>query len=537
MLKQPIPKREVQLKEIVTCGKDPVHFMNKYCKIQHATRGLIPFKTYPFQDDCVKDFNAHRFNIVLKSRQLGLSTVTAMYAVWMAIFHKDKNILIIATKQAVAVNIVKKVKLAIKALPPWLILPEIKSSTKQHIEFTNGSMIKAIPTSEDAGRSEALSLLIIDEAAFIRNFDELWMGLYSTLSTGGRAIILSTPNGMGGKYYELYTQAESKQNKFHGIRLPWDVHPERDQAWFDEETKNMSAKQIAQELMCDFVSSGDTFISAELMDKLRLQLENPIDKWGPDRDVWVWKYATPDHDYVISADVARGDGSDYSAFQILDKSTSEQVAEFKGKIPPDKFAELLAEAGRKYNNAMICPERNTYGWATNQRLIDLGYKNLYFKSSKDKYDALYGEGISASKVGFDTQGGTKEKALTKMEEWIRNDQVRLRSSRLFDELKTFVTAGDKIKAIKGKNDDLVMSLAIGCWLYEGKKQDTTTKRLDYDRAVLAAFSVNSRGRGALEHYVDPSVNKAMKPMRPLPEYVVSMQSNRKPLEDHDWVLK
>lgn len=534
--KQPVLKREVQVKEIVTCGKDPAYFMNKYCKIQHATRGLIPFKTYPFQDDCVKDFNEHRFNIVLKSRQLGLSTVTAMYAVWMAIFHKDKNILIIATKQAVAINIVKKVKLAIKALPSWLLLPDIKSSTKQHVEFTNGSTIKAIPTSEDAGRSEALSLLIIDEAAFIRNFDELWMGLYSTLSTGGRAIILSTPNGMSGKYYELYAQAESGQNKFHGIKLPWDVHPERDQAWFDSETKNMSQKQIAQELMCDFVSSGDTFIAAEIMDKLRMQIENPIEKWGPNRDVWVWKYAIPDHDYVISADIARGDGGDYSTFQIIDKTQSEQVAEFRGKIPPDQFAVLLAEAGRKYGDALICPERNTYGWATNQKLIDMGYKNLYFKTEKDKYDALYGSGMSASKIGFDTQGGSKEKALTRMEEWIRNDNIRLRSSRLFDELKTFVSQNGKLRAAKGKNDDLVMSLAIGCWLYEGKKQEAV-KKVDYDRALLSAFSVNTRGRGALEHYVDSSVHRASKPMKPLPDYVISMQRNPKIFEEHDWVLK
>ena len=153
------PNKETQVQEIIRCGKDPVYFMNKYCKIQHPTKGLIPFNTYPFQDDCVVNFNAHRFNIVLKSRQLGLSTVTAMYAVWMALYHRDKNILIIATKQAVAQNIVKKVKTAIASLPSWLILPQIKTSTKTWVEFSNGSSVKSIPTSEDAGRSEALSLL------------------------------------------------------------------------------------------------------------------------------------------------------------------------------------------------------------------------------------------------------------------------------------------------------------------------------------------------------------------------------------------
>ena len=527
------PNKETQIKEIVRCGKDPVYFMNKYCKIQHPTRGLIPFKTFPFQDDCVSDFNAHRFNIVLKSRQLGLSTVSAMYAVWMALYHRDKNILIIATKQAVAQNIVKKVKTAIAALPSWLILPNIKTSTKTWVEFDNGSSIKSIATSEDAGRSEALSLLIIDEAAWIRNFKELWTGLYPTLSTGGRAIILSTPNGMGGQYYDLYVGAEQKTNIFNPIKLLWDVHPERDQSWFDNETANMSQKQIAQELLCDFVSSGDTYIAAEIMDRLRMQIEQPIECWGPDRDVWVWKYAVPDHNYIISADVARGDAADFSAFQVIDTTTSEQVSEYRGKIPPDKFGILLAEAGKKYNNAMICPEQNTYGWATSQKLIELGYKNLYFRDSKDKYDATYKE-VSASKVGFSTQGGSKDKALTKMEEWLRNDNIRLRSKRLFEEFRTFVSVGGKLRAMRGKNDDLVMALTIGCWLYEGKKQEAVSG-MDFDQAMLAAFKVNTRGRGALEHYVDPTVNR--RPFRPLPDHVISMQRNPAPLEDFDWVTR
>ena len=486
------PNREAQVKEIIRCGKDPQYFMNKYCKIQHPTKGLIPFRTYPFQDECVKDFNEHRFNIVLKSRQLGLSTVTAMYSIWLAIFHRDKNILIIATKQSVAVNLVKKVKTALKSLPSWLFLSEIKSSTKQHVEFNNGSSIKAIPTSEDAGRSEALSLLIIDEAAFIRNFKELWMGLYPTLSTGGRAIILSTPNGSGGQYYDLYTKAETGENIFHPIKLMWDVHPERDQAWFDNEVKNFTPKQIAQELLCDFVSSGDTMLSVEVLEKLRINVENPIDAWGPGREVWVWKSPIQDHEYVISADVSRGDGADYSTFQVIDKTTSEQVAEFRGKIFPDQFASLLSEAGKKYNNALICPEKNTYGWTTNKTLLDLGYKNLYYKSSKDKYDASYGTFSSsafASKVGFDTQGGIKEKALSRMEEWIRNDYIRLKSARLYDEMKTFVDINGKLRAQKGKNDDLVMALAIGCWLYDGKKQEQVQK-VDIDKALLASFSVN-----------------------------------------------
>ena len=200
--------KQRQVAEIVRCGKDPSYFINKYVQIQHPLRGRISFDTYDFQDDCLQSFRDHRFNIIVKSRQLGLSTLTAAYATWLALFRKDKSILVIATKLAVAQNFIKKVKTALSGVPKWLWITDIVSKNTQGLEFSNGSVIKAVPTSEDAGRSEALSLLIVDEAAFIRNFDELWKGLYPTLSTGGRAIIVSTPNGAGGQYYDLYTASQ-----------------------------------------------------------------------------------------------------------------------------------------------------------------------------------------------------------------------------------------------------------------------------------------------------------------------------------------
>ena len=244
--------KQLQVKEIIKCGKDPNYFFKNYLKIQHPVRGLIPFETYEFQDDCVEDFLEHRFNIVLKSRQLGLSTLVAAYSVWMAIFQREKNILIIATKLAVAQNFIIKVKTMLRSLPKWLMIPEITANNKQMVQFNHGSQIKAIPTSEDAGRSEALSLLIVDEAAFVRNFDTIWTGIYPTISTGGRVIILSTPNGVGGQYYKLWTDAEAGLNEFHAHKLPWYVHPERDEKWFENECKQLNKRKIAQELLCDF---------------------------------------------------------------------------------------------------------------------------------------------------------------------------------------------------------------------------------------------------------------------------------------------
>ena len=481
--------KQRQVREIVKCGKDPQYFFNKYVKIQHPTRGLIPFSTFPFQDDCIDDFVNHRFNVILKSRQLGISTLSAAYAVWLAIFYKDKNVLVIATKLSVAMNFIKKVKVALKGLPPWLVLPELVSNNKQSVEFSNGSQIKAIPTSDDAGRSEALTLLIVDEAAFVRNFDELWMGLYPTLSTGGRAIVLSTPNGVGGQYYDLYMRADSGESEFNPIKLPWDVHPERSDEWFENECKNLTQQQIAQELLCDFAASGETFLSADHIERIRTQVRNPMEKWGPKNDVWVWKYPLTDHKYIISADVARGDAGDYSAFHVIDTTESEIVAEYKGKIPPDQFAMLLNEAGMRYGSALLCPENNTYGYAVIMKLMELKYPNLYYKKEKDKYAAMYSGDNAIHKAGFTTSGQSRAQILTKLEEVLRNSHIAIYSDRMYNELKTFIWKGSKAQAQKGQNDDLVMALAIGVWLY-----DTTPGRnksaVDVNAAMLQAFAVN-----------------------------------------------
>ena len=289
--------KQRQVSEIVKCGKDPVYFANKYLKIQHPTKGLVPFNTYDFQDDCLHDFAGHRFNIILKSRQLGISTLSAAYAVWLAAFYKDKNVLVIATKLAVAMNFIKKVKVAIKSMPNWLLLPEITASNKQTVEFSNGSQIKAVPTSDDAGRSEALSLLIVDEAAFVRNFDELWMGLYPTLSTGGRAIILSTPNGVGGQYHDLWLKAQGGENEFNPIKLMWDVHPERGEEWFARTTANMSKRQIAQEYLCDFAVSGETYLDDVTLSWIGSLVTKPVMREGPDNNLSLIHISEPTRPY------------------------------------------------------------------------------------------------------------------------------------------------------------------------------------------------------------------------------------------------
>mgnify|MGYP003111034957 FL=1 len=530
--------KQKQVSEIIKCGKDPSYFFNTYLKIQHPVKGLIPFNTYPFQDDCVDDFLNHRFNIVLKSRQLGLSTLVSAYSVWLAIFQREKNILIIATKLAVAQNFISKVKTMIKSLPNWLLLPEIVSNNKQQIQFSHGSSIKAIPTSEDAGRSESLSLLIVDEAAFVRNFDTIWTGIYPTISTGGRVILLSTPNGVGGQYYKLYTEAESNLNEFNPIKLPWTVHPECDQEWFEQVTSNMSKRQIAQEYLCDFTTSGDTFLGGEDLEWIRNCVTDPVAREGEDRNVWIWQHPLSEKDYIMSADVARGDAKDYSTFHIIDVEAGEVVVEYKGKIRPDNFAELLNKWGLKYNKALLCPENNSFGYATILKLQEMQYPRLYYRKRKGTYIGGYIPKASADIAGFTTNGKTRSMILGKLEEILRNKQLITRSSRTYQELKTFTWNTGRAQAKRGFHDDLVMSLAIGTWLYDASSDYSKDSRA-LNNAMLSAMSIrtNEYSEGNynnVESKTDYSSKNSEKKSKG-PQSINN--SKNKIAEEYMWVIK
>lgn len=534
-------KKQQQLAEILKCGRDPVYFINKYCKIQHPEKGLIQFKTYPFQDDCISNFEQHRFNIVLKSRQLGLSTVTAAYSVWLALFHKEKNILVIATKLKTAINFIKKVKVMLNNLPEFLKITGIET-TNQEVRFKNGSLIQAIPTSEDAGRSEALSLLIVDEAAFIRNFEEIWTGIYPCLSTGGKAIILSTPNGVGGQYYNLYTGAENKTNQFNPIKLMWYVHPEHDQTWFNNEIKNLPKRRAAQELLCEFIGSGDTFLQPDDISWLESLVKEPIAKGsdgcqpeerGIEKDVWIWEKPVYGVKYILSSDVARGDAKDYSTFHILNTSTGEIVVEYVGKIPPDRLGHLIDKYGRKYNKALVCPENNSFGYMTCSKLKELKYPKLYYEKAKISMIETYIP-TPDELPGFSTQAKSRDLVLTKLEEVIRNKIIKSYSIRTLNEFRTFVWMGAKAAAMKDAHDDLVMSLAINSWLFDlmyGKVSGDVSDA----KSMLMALSKTSTKINTVPgsgHEVRPILrNQMLGIVRPKPSVPQS------DLTDLTWLMK
>ncbi len=483
-----LSKQEI-MKEIVRCGKRSGYFINTYAKITHPQRGLIPFHLYPFQEKLLEDFEENRFNVILKARQLGISTISAAYVAWLMMFHREKNVLVIATKFSTAANLVKKVKAIIRNLPEWLTISHVDIDNRTSFVLSNGSQIKASSTSSDAGRSEALSLLVIDEAAHVENLDDLWMGLYPTLSTGGRCIALSTPNGVGNWFHKTYVEAANSSNDFVPTVLPWDVHPDRDMDWFRKETKNMSKREIAQELECNFNMSGETVFSGENIAHYESMVKDPKHRTGFDRNLWIWEEYQPGSSYLVSADVARGDGKDYSVSLVFKLETMELVAEYQGKITPDIFSRVLADISKEYGDALLVVENNSVGFAVLDKLREIPYPNLYYsvKSTHEFVESFQAEHMSNTVPGFSMTSKTRPLIVAKMEEFVRNNLIKIYSSRLLSEMKTFVWNNSRAEAMRSYNDDLIMACAIGCWVSDTALA-TNQRDLEYKKAFIGGIT-------------------------------------------------
>ena len=478
--------KQVIKREYLKCAKDPIHFMRKYCTIQHPQRGKIKFDLYPFQEDVLSEFNENRYNIILKSRQLGISTLTAGYSLWTMLFNNDKNILCIATGKDTAKNLVTKVRVMYEGLPSWLKV-QVQEDNKLSLIFKNGSQIKAVASSADSSRSEALSLLILDEAAFIDKVDEIWTAAQQTLATGGNCIALSTPNGVGNWFHRMWIGATDKTNEFNTIKLHWKMHPDRKQDWRDEQDKNLGPTQAAQECDADFLASGTSVVDLKILDWYREnQILEPVERAGIDKNLWIWNYPNYSKEYVVVADVARGDGNDYSAAHVFDIEEMEQVAEYKGQLGTTDYGNFLIELATKYNDALLVVENNNIGWATLQTIIDRGYKNTFYMSkdlqvvdTEHNINNKYRSQDKSMVPGFSTTVKTRPLIIAKMEEYTREKLVKIKSQRLLDELFVFVykstSVNSRAEAMNGYNDDLVMSYSIALWVRD------TALRIKKDR--------------------------------------------------------
>ncbi len=493
--------KKIIAQEYIKCAKNPAYFMKKYCYIQHPTRGRILFNLYPFQDKILHLFKDHQYIITLKSRQLGLSTLASAYSLWLMIFHKDKNILALATTQATARNLVTKTIFMYDQLPKWLKLTAVEKN-KLSLRLKNGSRIQAKSSSSDAARSEAVSLLLIDEAAFIENIEETFTAAQQTLATGGQCLALSTPNGIGNWFHQTWEKAEAGENSFLPIKLPWTVHPERNQQWRDQQDTDLGPRMAAQECDCDFLSSGATvFEPDDLIFFEQTYLKDPLEKRGVDSNLWVWESPDYSKSYMVVADVARGDSTDYSAFHIFDVETCTQVAEYKGKISPKDFGNVLVGIASEYADALLVVENANIGWATIEQIMERQYSNLYYSSTSNMETVeSYMTKYERDKLvpGFTMSMRTRPLVVAKMIEYIRDRSVTIQSKRLLAEMRVFIWKNGKPQAQTNYNDDLIMSCATALFV-----RDTALKLrqqgLDLARAQLSSFSnLNAKNNAVIK---------------------------------------
>jgi hypothetical protein len=382
-------------------------------------------------------------------------------------------------------------------LPAWLRGKEKPdSNNKLSLKLSNGSQIVASSAASDAGRSYAVSLLLIDEAAFIDGIDRIYTAIKPTISAGGGCIALSSPNGIGNWFHKTWVGAINNENSFLPIKLPWDVHPERDAQWFENEKANMGAQEIAQEYECDFLASGNNVVTNDILEYYEQNhIMDPVERRGMGGDYWIWEYPDPSETYVICADVARGDGSDYSTFHIIATKSYRQVAEFKSKIGTREFANTLITAATEYNSALLVIENANIGWDVINSIIERGYTNLYHSPkggdmSIDNF--VYKMENDQTVPGLTNSSRTRPLFISKLESSLRDKQFVFHSKRQLEELRTFIWEHGKAQAQNGYNDDLTMALSFGLYI-----RDTALvyhqNGLEMTKAALSGINIASSG--------------------------------------------
>ena len=473
--------RQVIKRELKKSYLDPVYFLKKFTRVEHPTRGKIPFNLYKFQEDTLHQFNQHRFNIVLKSRQMGISTLCAGHVLHKMIFNDGYKVLVIATTQEVAKAIVTKVKVMYDSLPAFFKeYCKLVDNNKLEMSFTNGSHIKSVSSSPDAARSVAASLLVIDEAAFIEKFEDIWTASQMTLATGGDAIVLSTPNGMGNQFHSMWVKAEQGiaeegLEKFNPIILRWDLHPDRDEKWRKQQDELLGPRMAAQETDCSFVSSGATVVDGEILQwYLDNTVKEPLEKRGIGGDYWIWEYPDYTKKYMVIADVSRGDSADYSTFHVFNALTLEQCAEFKGMIGTRQFAAFLMSVATDYNKALLVIPNRNMGWDVVNEVIQLGYNNLFYSYKNDPYldenihiRKNYDLRDKSEKVpGFTETNPVRVVCISKIITYLLEKSVQIKSKRTIQELQVFIWLNGKAQAAPGYNDDLVIPYSIGLYMHD-----------------------------------------------------------------------
>ena len=458
---------EEHIVEFLKCKDNPVYFTEKHIKIVNVDEGLVSFDMYKYQKKLIKNFHKHRFNICKMPRQTGKSTTVVSYLLHYAIFNDNVNIGILANKAATARDLLGRLQMAYENLPRWM-QQGIVAWNKGSLELENGSKIIAASTSASAVRGMSFNIIFLDEFAFVQNHlaDDFFASVYPTISSGKstKVIIVSTPHGMN-HFYRMWHDAERGNNEYVATEVHWSEVPGRDKKWKEQTIRNTSKQQFAIEFECEFLGSVDTLINAA---KLKaLVYEQPVEQNGK---LSVYEKPYKKRDYIITVDVARGVGKDYSAFIVADitEFPYKVVATYRdNEIKPMLFPSVIADVGKAYNDAYVLCEVNDIGDQVASILFyDLEYENLLMVAMRGRAGQIVGSGFSGVKtqLGVKMSTTTKKIGCSNLKTLIEEDKLTFCDYNIISELTTFISKKQSFEAEDGCNDDLAMCLVIFSWL-------------------------------------------------------------------------
>ena len=460
---------EEQVIEFIKCKNDPVYFAKKYIKIVSLDEGLTQFIPYDFQETLIKRFHKHRFNICKMPRQTGKSTTSVSYLLHYAVFNDSTNIGILANKAATARDLLGRLQTAYENLPKWM-QQGIISWNKGSLELENGSKILAASTSASAVRGMSFNILFLDEFAFVPNHiaESFFASVYPTITSGKntKVIMVSTPHGMN-HFYRYWHDSERGKNEYVPTDVHWSEVPGRDDVWKEQTIANTSEQQFKVEFECEFLGSINTLIAPSIL--RNMVYDSPITK---NAGLDIYEKPEKDHNYIITVDVARGLGNDYSAFIVFDVTQFpyKVVAKYRNnEIKPMLFPNVILDVAKGYNNSYILVEVNDIGDQVASILqYDLEYENILMASMRGRNGQIVGQGFSGKKtqLGVRTTAAVKKLGCSNLKTLIEDHKLTTCDYEIISELTTFAQKHNSFEAEEGCNDDLAMCLVIFAWLVQ-----------------------------------------------------------------------
>ena len=455
-----------QVMELMKCKDDPIYFALNYIKIVSLDHGVIPFKLYDFQENLIRSFHEKRFTICKMPRQTGKSTTCVAFLLHYLVFNDNVTIGILANKASTAREILGRLQLAYENLPQWM-QHGIISWNKGSVELENGSTILAASTSASAVRGMSFNIIFLDEFAFVQNniADQFFASVYPTITSGKstKVIIVSTPHGMN-HFYRMWNDAEKGNNDYNPIEVHWSQVPGRDEKWKETTIKNTSEEQFKVEFECEFIGSVDTLIAPSALRAMEYRTPN---KSNDNFDV----YCEPEkgHRYMVTADVARGVGKDYSAAIVFDitKFPYKVVAKYRdNEVKPMVFPSIIHKIAKSYNMANVLIEVNDIGDQVASILnYDLEYPNVMMCAMRGRAGQQLGSGFSGSKtqLGVKMSVATKKLGCSNLKALVEERKLVFEDFNIVQELTTFISRNNSYAAEDGCNDDLAMCMVIFSW--------------------------------------------------------------------------